>query len=436
MTSAFQLPETGFGLNLSRMQLDEINKSRRGKNYANVDAAMAIHGQATKKDLKNAPFVIHFELGANNEGYWTYNHMSVQFEDFVDCLKIVNPHFNFSFLFDHSQGHAKKVSNGLDANSMNKGYGGVQPQMCESMIKDHDGYLRMHRRTFNVGNIQSFNFLPTDDGPFWMTEAERKVDCHDRILPSPPGASRMQNKTITELKAERGPTGILSDRRNYCLTELQELAKNNNIETKMVRSREKKDWEGRPKGLLQVLWERGWIDEAQPDKYTIDVATNDDGKVFEGAEDGSLKCLMVSCLNFAKEMTALQHVGNQLGVSVMITPKFHALSAGEGDLYSWGSVKGMYRQKPLISKKSKAMFTKLVNDVTNREVLTTETVRKLSRRARSYICAYYSLYESTNRGDNTIKVSLPLIERIVKAFKHIEQQLTLMQALFMALCQQ
>ena len=123
--------------------------------------------------------------------------MSIQFEDCVDCLKVVYPHFDFSFLFDHSQGHAKTLSNGLDAYSMNKGYGGVQPQMRESMIKDHDGYLGMHRRTLNVDDIQSFIFLPTDDGPFWMTEAEREVNRHDRIFPSPPGASRMRNKTIS-----------------------------------------------------------------------------------------------------------------------------------------------------------------------------------------------------------------------------------------------
>jgi hypothetical protein len=53
MKSAFQSRETGFGMNLSRMQLDEINESRRGKNYVDVDAAMAIHGQATKKTSKS-----------------------------------------------------------------------------------------------------------------------------------------------------------------------------------------------------------------------------------------------------------------------------------------------------------------------------------------------------------------------------------------------
>jgi hypothetical protein len=65
-----------------------------------------------KKDLINSPVDIHFELRANNKGYWTYNHMSVQFEDCVDCLTVVYPHFDFSFLFDHSQGHAKKLCNG------------------------------------------------------------------------------------------------------------------------------------------------------------------------------------------------------------------------------------------------------------------------------------------------------------------------------------
>ena len=93
---------------------------------------------------------------------------------------------------------------------------------------------------------------------------------------------------------------------------------------------------------MQVLWERGWIDEAYLDKYTMDLATDDDGEVLEGAEQWSLKCLMASCLDFAEEKTALQHVGSELGVSVIITPKFHAELAGEGIEYSWGVMKGVY----------------------------------------------------------------------------------------------
>jgi hypothetical protein len=44
-------------------------------------------------------------------------------------------------LFDHSQSHAKKLVNGLDAYSMNRGYGGSQPRMRGSVVKEEDGYL-------------------------------------------------------------------------------------------------------------------------------------------------------------------------------------------------------------------------------------------------------------------------------------------------------
>jgi hypothetical protein len=30
-------------------------------------------------------------------------------------------------------------------------------------------------------------------------------------------------------------------------------------------------WQGKPKGLLLVLWERGLIKSAELDKYTVDV---------------------------------------------------------------------------------------------------------------------------------------------------------------------
>ncbi len=43
---------------------------------------------------------------------------------------------------------------------------------------------------------------------------------------------------------------------------------------------------------------------------------------FDGAEDWSLKFCMTSCLDFANEISALQHVGSQLGVPVSSRKKF------------------------------------------------------------------------------------------------------------------
>ena len=98
---------------------------------------------------------------------------------------------------------------------------------------------------------------------------------------------------------------------------------------------------------MQVLWERGWIDEGNLEKYTMDPAADADGVVLESAEEWSLRVLMASCLDSAEEVTALQHVGNELGVSVIILLKFYADLAGEGIEYSWGVLKGLYRRNPL-----------------------------------------------------------------------------------------
>ena len=117
-------------------------------------------------------------------------------------------------------------------------------------------------------------------------------------------------------------------------------------------------------------------------------------------------------------MTALQHVGKELGIVVIISPKFHAELAWEGIEYIWGITKALYWRKPLHSKRSKESFKRLVLECTSRQVLRTATVRKLSRRARAYICAYYALYESNNKGDiKRQALTLPLIERVVKEFK-------------------
>ena len=98
-------------MKVSRIQLEEMNEARHGQNYVeDLDAGLAVHGQVAKKDLQEeSTFVVSFELGANNEGYWAYNHMSIQFEDCVDCIKVIYPHFDFVFFVRSFTGTRKKV---------------------------------------------------------------------------------------------------------------------------------------------------------------------------------------------------------------------------------------------------------------------------------------------------------------------------------------
>jgi hypothetical protein len=46
-----------------------------------------------------------------------------------------------SFLFDHSQGHARKQDGALSALDMSKGYGGAQTLMRDTIIVQAEGYL-------------------------------------------------------------------------------------------------------------------------------------------------------------------------------------------------------------------------------------------------------------------------------------------------------
>jgi hypothetical protein len=48
-----------------------------GQTDVDVHAAMAVQGQVLKLDLKELPFVVYFELGGNNEGCCTKNHMAI-----------------------------------------------------------------------------------------------------------------------------------------------------------------------------------------------------------------------------------------------------------------------------------------------------------------------------------------------------------------------
>ncbi len=58
-------------------------------------------------------------------------------------------------------------------------------------------------------------------------------------------------------------------------------------------------WAGKRKGLLQVLWEQGWIDELKISQYKK-VVTNDTGYP---VKEFSLGMMLDSCTDFANETT-------------------------------------------------------------------------------------------------------------------------------------
>ena len=173
---------------------------------------------------------------------------------------------------------------------------------------------------------------------------------------------------------------------------------------------------GKLKGLEQVLWERGWIDEKIRGEYRK-IKKNDDGEIIE---EYSLEILIESCLDFANEISELQTVGEAIDCRILATPKFHAEIASEGVEYTWAFAKNWYRRQPLEEKRKKETFQKLVRKSLNNEFVTTAMVRKFSRRARAYICAYHAFENNHTMEDNeqvNSAISYKRIENLVKQFK-------------------
>ena len=200
-----------------------------------------------------------------------YKHFVLQCEDVADCLQVLYPEIEFRFLVDHSCGHDQQRDDGLNAGKMNKYFGGKQPKMHSSMITEEDGFLGPFTQQLKVGDEQSFTFGPEDSGPFWMSGTERENRQNDRYTDK----KKIKVFSTRELQVEihsKMPSLLMKDLRNKKKEDIERLATGLGINLRYEYDEIKdRGWEGEPKGLLQVLWERGWIDESQNVKkyYTM-----------------------------------------------------------------------------------------------------------------------------------------------------------------------
>jgi hypothetical protein len=270
-------------------------------------------------------------------------------------------------------------------------------------------------------------FKPTDAGPWYLPADQREARRHNKTTDQ----TKVAELTKKELIAALVSAGVsLQQTKNPTKKELQEFARRKGIALSVDKTAVIQGWEGQPKGLLQVLWERGLLDSTKPlNWYTVD--GRKDTVTGNVDESSSLRYLMSRCQDFQEEETALQHLGSQQGVTVMLTPKFHAELAGEGVEYCWAHAKATYRRKPLAQKKGRGNFKQLVMDCTSPvNELTRERICKFAARARAYICTSYFLAAKDDaRRDDEESNDAPLIvgkpqqllyteiERLMKDFK-------------------
>jgi hypothetical protein len=134
----------------------------------------------------------------------------------------------------------------------------------------------------------------------------------------------------------------------------------------------------------------------------------------------SLKYLMSNCTDFIEEESLLQLMGHQMGATIDRTPKCHPEIAGEGIEYSWACLKNKYRLLSLGKRRSRDKFKECIKTCLLHSVLTKELIRKNSRRAHEYMCAYHAHHhhQQETQASDQQNIAIPaIIESLVKKLK-------------------
>ena len=137
-------------------------------------------------------------------------------------------------------------------------------------------------------------FQDNYDGTFWMTLEERGYKRH-RQLDEPTNVANKKAKLLRNLQKADFSMASLKGKR---VCDLKDLATLNSVVTvKPVQRERARGWMGKPKGLLQILWEREFIYPNVGTRiyYTIGGRNNQYGNTML---DTSFCNLMRNCIKF------------------------------------------------------------------------------------------------------------------------------------------
>ena len=265
-----------------------------------------------------------------------------------------------------------------------------------------------------VGSVQCMQFKSTDIGPCYLTEEERNARRYDVDT----GEVYERDILRADLSKALTETGIKDPPKN--LKKLQEMSRSRNLPVKYQKKKIQFGWVGKPKGALQILFERGWIDPTRIKEYTKKGKSSD--------ESLSVDRLMNMQKDFLNKVTLLQYHASKLGVTLDRSPKCHPELAGEGIEYAWGLAKLLYRRSPLSDKRNKDSFRKLVYKcLSNEDVLHIHQARACSRKARQYMLMYQAVEDIKFEEIDGIEVGTlvnkySVLESSIKLFRRLQKK--------------
>jgi hypothetical protein len=112
--------------------------------------------------------------------------------------------------------------------------------------------------------MQQMVFLPGDEGPFWMmTEQWQSTRLDIEIQ----GKVMRRNFTKQELMKKLAEQGIVAQGN---IMNIKQMGTLKGIPLDEQIKKIQPGWEGKAKGMLQVLWEQGFFDVDNLKQYTVD----------------------------------------------------------------------------------------------------------------------------------------------------------------------
>lgn len=421
-------------------ELEQINALREGADYVDTVAALEMN-HTTKKPLlthEDLPFLQILEVGANCQGWWNGANMHLQLEDFGDCCKVLYPGYTVLFFTDWSQGHSRKRPDGLDATRMNKGYGGAQ-------IKSHESHL--HRKCFGPHTYpgmlskpsnststvkQSFCFQDSDEGPCYMSHQQQQENKYDRVIP---GKYMKSHFTIAQLR-DALRIGVQHDQlppniEKLNKSQLKAVCEQKNIATFKMIPKIVQGWLGKPKGLLQILWETGWVDGNEYKGAALYEYYNKEGKKDAAGNlipGTNLVAILQERHDFKNELTMMEYVGKRCGLIVKMSPKCHCEIAGESIEVVWGIGKVRLRRIPHSDRDTAEKFRALVEDMWSKDKIGYNQLRGAFRTHRAYILSYYEIHkeQAAEKGLTVEQLADPsIVKDLVESvdYKTIEEKM-------------
>lgn len=118
-----------------------------------------------------------------------------------------------------------------------------------------------------------YHVMSKCNGPWWMDEQENEERKHDVFVTTNNKNERFKTKTqlITDLKIRNvslrtydASKWKVVDLQRHAMLQLPPIPIKTCTNQKVITG-----WVGKLKGLLQVLWERGWVDDTQLHMYNM-----------------------------------------------------------------------------------------------------------------------------------------------------------------------